>query len=261
MRRQLPFSYCGEGSVRQGSSLGIHLALRDDLAEPPEYNETFLREVDENLRRDQLRDFGKQYGGWLIAAVALFLIASGAFIWWQQHKVQRSQHEVEKIAEVFKDIGSGASADDGKQLDELSDSGSKAVRATALFTRAALAIQQNALKLATAKYRAIADDSSLPKPYRDAALLRQTALEFDNLQPQDVISRLQPLAKPGTPWFGSAGEMTALALIKQGQSGQAAQLFAAIAKDRTVPDSIRARAVQIASSLGVDASAALPPAQ
>ena len=231
------------------------------MAEPPEYDETFLREVDENLRRDQLRDFAKQYGGWLIAAIALFLIASGAFIWWQQDKVQQSQKQVEQIAEIFKNIGSGASADAPKQLDDLSSSGSKAVRATAMFTRAALAIQQNDLKLATAKYREIAGDSSLPQPYRDAALIRQTALEFDSIPPQEVISRLQPLAKPGAPWFGSAGEMTGLALIKQGQSAQAAQLYAAIAKDRTVPDTIRARAVQVASSLGVDASAALPPAQ
>jgi hypothetical protein len=231
------------------------------LAEPPEYNETFLREVDENLRRDQLRDFGKRYGGWLIAAVALFLIASGGFIWWQQHKVQLSQKHVEQLAEIFKDIGSGDTSAAPKQLDDLSQSSSKGVRATAMFTRAALAIQQNDLKLATAKYREIAGDSSLPQPYRDAALIRQTALEFDSLQPQQVISRLEPLAKPGNPWFGSAGEMTALALIKQGQPAQAAQLFAALARDRSVPDAIRARSVQIASTLGVDVSTALPPAQ
>ena len=231
------------------------------MAEPPEYNETFLREVDENLRRDRLRDFGKKYGALFGVLIALFLLASGGFIWWQQHKVQRSEQQAEQLAEVFKNIGSGTTGDAPKQLDAMSESGSKAVRATAMFTRAALAVQQNDLKLATAKYREIAEDSSLPQPYRDAALLRQTSIEFDSLQPQQVIARLQPLAKPGTPWFGTAGEMTALALIKQGQSGQAAQLFAAIAKDKTVPDPIRARAVQIASSLGVDASAALPPAQ
>jgi hypothetical protein len=231
------------------------------LAEPPEYNESFLREVDENLRRDQLRDFGKRYGGWLAAVVVLFLIASGGFIWWQQHKVALSQKHVEELAEIFKNIGSGDTAAAPKQLDDLSESSSKAVRATAMFTRAALAIQQNDLKLATAKYREIAGDSSLPQPYRDAALLRQTALEFDSLQPQEIISRLEPLAKPGNPWFGTAGEMTALALLKQNQPAQAAQLFAALAKDRTVPDAIRARSVQIASTLGVDASTALPPAQ
>jgi len=232
------------------------------LAEPPEYNETFLREVDENLRRDRLRDFGKKYGAWLVVAVVLFLAASGGFIWWQQHKLVRSEQHVEQIAEIFKNIGSGAPGNAPQQLDELSRNGSKAVRATALFTRAALAIQQNDMKLAIAKYREIGGDSSLPKPYRDAALIRQTALEFDQIQPQEVVSRLAPLAKPGEPWFGSAGEMTALALIKQGQKAQAAQLFAAIAKDKNVPDSIRDRSVQIAGGLGVDSnSAAGPPAQ
>jgi hypothetical protein len=76
-----------------------------------------------------------------------------------------------------------------------------------------------------------------------------------------VIERLAPMAKPGNPWFGSAGEMTAMALIKQGQKPQAAQLFVAIAKDKNVPDSIRARSVQLAGSLGVDASSAFTPAQ
>jgi Uncharacterized protein conserved in bacteria len=227
------------------------------LAEPPEYNETFLREVDENLRRDRLRDLGKKYGGLLAVAVVLFLAASGGFIWWKQHQAERSEKQVEQIAEIFKNVGAGATANAPKQLDELSDSGSKAVRATALFTRAALAVQQNDLKLAAGKFREIAEDSSLPQPYRDAALLRQTALEFDQIQPAEVVSRLAPLAKPGEPWFGSAGEMTAMALIKQGQKAQAAQLFAAIAKDKTVPDPIRERAVQIAGSLGVDASSAL----
>ena len=64
------------------------------------------------------------------------------------------------------------------------------------------------------------------------------------------------MARAGEPWFGTAGEMTGLALVKQGRKTEAGQLFAAIAKDKSVPDSIRARAVQIASSLGVDASAA-----
>jgi hypothetical protein len=46
-------------------------------------------------------------------------------------------------------------------------------------------------------------------------------------------------------------------MIKQGKKDEAGRLFAAIAKDKTVPDPIRERAVQVAGSLGVDASAAL----
>ena len=228
------------------------------MAQPPDISETFLREVDENLRRDQMRDFFKAYGNWLAAAVILFLAASGGFIWWKQHEVQRSATQVEQLAQIYKGVGTGNIATAPQQLDELSKSGSKAVRASALFARGALALQQTDLKLATGIDKAIASDSSLPKPYRDAALVRQTALEFDQLQPQEVISRLEPLAKPGEPWFGTAGEMTALAMIKQGRKHEAGQLFAAISKDPGVPQTIRARAVQVAGSLGVDTRTTIP---
>jgi hypothetical protein len=204
-----------------------------------------------------MRDFFKKNGSWLIAAVVLFLAGSGGFIWWRQHEVQRSGAQVEKLAEIYKDVGSGNMAQAPRELDELSKSGSKAVRASALFAKAAVALQQSDNKLAISTYRSITDDSGLPQAYRDAALIRQTALEFDQLKPEDVIARLEPLAKPGEPWFGTAGEMTALAMIKQGRKPEAGRLFAAIARDNTVPQTIRARAVQVAGTLGVDASAAL----
>jgi len=226
------------------------------LAQPPDITETFVREVDENLRRDQMQNFFKAYGSWLIAAVILFLAASGGFIWWKQHQVRQSEAQVEKLAQIYKDIGSGNTSQSPGQLDELSKNGSKAIRASALFTRAALALQQNNVKLAAGTYKAIADDDSLPDPYRHAALIRQTALEFDQLKPEEVIARLQPLAKRGEPWFGTAGEMTALAMIKQGRKQEAGDLFAAIAKDQNVPEAVRGRAIQLASSLGVDVSTA-----
>ena len=229
------------------------------MAQPPDITDTFVREVDENLRRDRLRDFFTKNTGWLIGAVVLFLAASGGAIWFQQHREQVAEGHVEQLAQIYKDIGTGNTSKVGQQLDDLSHSESKAVRATALFTRAAFAVEQNDPKLAVATYKKIADDSSLPDAYRNAALIRQTALEFDQLQPQAIISRMQPLTQPGNPWFGSAGEMTALALIKQGKNKEAGQLFASIAKDKDVPQSIRERSIQISGSLGVDASAALGP--
>jgi hypothetical protein len=232
------------------------------LAQPPDINETFLREVDENLRRDQIRDFGKQYGGWLIGAVVLFLAVSGGWIYWQYRQEQQAERQVEELAQVYRNIGAGNVKTESAKLDALSNSSSEGVRTSVLFASAAVALEQNDLKLATQKFREIAEDDRLPKPYRDLALIRQTALEFDRLKPQEVIGRLEPLAKPGQPWFGSAGELTAAALIKQGRKPEAGRLYAAMAKDSAVPDTIRARSVQIASSLGVDASTALAaPAQ
>ena len=233
------------------------------MAQPPDISDTFLREVDENLRRDQMADFAKKYSGAMIAALVLFLAAAGGFIYWQNYKHQQSEKQVEQLAQTFKDISVGKLSGAPSELDSLADSHSKAVRATALFARAAVALQQNDAKLAISTYRDIAGASSLPQPYRDAALIRQTALEFDSLKPDEVITRMKPLAQPGNPWFGSAGEMTAMALIKQGKNAEAGQLFGKMARDKQIPDSLRARFVQIASTLGVDASSAMPqpPAQ
>jgi len=229
------------------------------LAQPPDITDTFVKEVDENLRRDRLRDFFRENGGWIAAGVVLFLAISGGIIWYQQYRQQRAEAQVEQLAQIYKDIGVGNTAKVPQQLEDLSHSGSKAVRASALFTRAAFALQQNDQKLAIASFKAIRDDSSLPDSYRNAALIRQTALEFDQLQPQQVIAQLEPLAKPDNPWFGSAGEMTALALIKQGKTREAGQLFATLAKDKDVPEGIRNRSLQISGSLGADASGALGP--
>ena len=227
------------------------------MAVPTDSDETFLREVDENLRRDQLRDWGRKYGGWLIAALVLFLAAVGGWLYWQERQRAAAAEDSEVLSQIYTDIGTGKMATVPKRLDELAGDGKGAVRATALFTRAAVALDKNDRATATAKYNEIANDEDLAAPYRDLGLIRATSLEFDALKPEQVIARMEPMAKPGNPWFGSAGELTAMALIKQGKKNEAGRLFAAIAADRQVPDSIRARAVQIAGTLGVDASASL----
>lgn len=226
------------------------------MAQPPDMSETFVREVDENLRRDQLRDFFVANAAWLIAGVLLFLAASGGLIWWNQHHEQRSEAQVEQLDQIYKDIGSGDTTGTAPKVQELAGSGSKAVRASAQFTRAAVALQQGNVKAAASMYKDIAADSGLPAPYRNIALIRQTAVEFDQIPPQEVVSRLEPLTKRGEPWFGTAGEMTALALLKQGKTRDAGELFAAIAKDQAVPEGIRARAAQVAGSLGFDTGTA-----
>ena len=226
--------------------------------EPDTTNEVFLREVDENLRRDQMEQFAKRYGKWLIVLVLLFVAAVGGYLYWQKKQQEKATAQSEELMSIYNDIGSGKTDAAKKKLQPLETAGSDVVRSLALLTEAAIALDANDRDTALAKYKTISADNDLPDPYRDLALVRATSLEFDKLKPEEVISRLEPITKPGNPWFGSAGELTAMAYIKQGHNDQAGRLFAAIAADKQVPDTIRSRAVQIAGTLGVDASAAQP---
>ena len=228
------------------------------MALPPDSSETFFKEVEENLRRDQFQSFFKTYGAWVVGAVILFLAAIGGWIYWEQHQKNASAAESEELHAVFGDIADKQLKTVPQRLDKLDDSGNDVVKGSAMLAEAAIALDRNDRAAAIAKYREIAGEKDLPEAYRDLGTIRLTALEFDSLAPQQVIARLEPLAKAGNPWFGSAGEMTALAYLKQGKKTEAGRMFAAVAADRQVPRTIRSRAVQIAGTLGVDASASLP---
>jgi len=73
------------------------------------------------------------------------------------------------------------------------------------------------------------------------------------LKPADVIARIGDLAKPGNAYFGAAGEMVAMAQLEAGNRAEAGKLFAAMAKDEELPETLRSRSRQMAGLLGVDA--------
>jgi len=232
----------------------IILALSPDSST----SEAFLREVGEDVRRDQAQAFAKRYGTIIAGAILLFLAAIGGYIYWQDRQSKVAAADSETLSAALTDIAASRTATVGPTLDKLTNSPSDAIATEARLAQASVALASGNRASAIALYRSVADDKGLAQPFRDLASLRVVTLEFDTLKPEVAIARLEPLAKPGNPWFGSAGELTAMAMLKQGRKAEAGRLFGTIAADNQVPDTIRSRAVQIAGTLGVDATASLP---
>lgn len=223
------------------------------LALSPQSNEAFMREVDEELRKDQALHVWRNYGRWIIAAVVAGLIAFGGWLYWQSHSAERRGEEGEKFKTAIKALSENKAKDAEAPLKELAGSSSQGFSSAARFAQADVLLAKNDLKGGAAILAAIAADTNVPQEFRDLALIRQTAAEYDSLKPEQVASRLGPLAVKGGPWFGSAGEMVAVAYLRQGKRSEAGKLFGEIAKGEGVPRAIRQRAVQMAGVLGVDA--------
>jgi hypothetical protein len=141
-------------------------------------------------------------------------------------------------------------------LKALGASHEEGYRVASRLLAADLALRRQDTRAAIAGFGAIATDASLAQPYRDLALVRQTALEFDQLPSATVIARMKPLAVPGGAWLGSAGEMLAAAYMREGKPQLAGPVFGMIAKDDKAPPTLRQRAVQMAAMLGTDAGPA-----
>jgi hypothetical protein len=227
------------------------------LALTPTENEAFLREVDDNLRRDQLTGLAQKWGRLGAMAVGLFLMALAAFLWWQNHRAKQAGEDGEQLVQVMGSADVGSALPTDPRLAALAQSPRDGYRALARLTQAGLTSKTDAAAGAKA-YQAIADDNDLPQPIRDLATIRAVNLQFDSLAPADVVSKLKPLAVASNPWFGSAGEMTAMAYLKMNRKDLAGPLFAAIARDSDAPVGLRGRAAGMATALGQDVAPIAP---
>lgn len=215
-------------------------------------NDAFLREVDDALREDQMFSALKRWGIAVGAVVVVGLAGLGGWLWWQAHTAHEAELHAEAFTIALDHLDAGDPDGAMAQLGPIA-TGSDGSAAAARLMQAGIAAKQGRAQQAEGLYAAVAADSGAPQPFRDLATVRNTALRFDQLPPDQVIATLRPLAAPGAPWFGSAGELLGMAYLKQGRKDLAAPLFGAIARDNTVPDSLRARARQVAGLLGYDA--------
>ncbi|HZF95668.1 MAG TPA: tetratricopeptide repeat protein [Allosphingosinicella sp.] len=228
------------------------------MAIKPKENEAFYREVDDELRRDRALETWERYRWPIIGGIVLLIAAIGGFIWWQNHRESRAQAQGEALTAVVEGMQTGAYRGTAPRIAELEKSGNDMYRGLGLISRANLLAQEGDTAGAARVLAQVAADGSVPEEVRNAALVRQTIIEYERLQPAQVVQRLRPLVQRGNPFHGTAGELTAHAHLRAQQAQQAGQVFKAIAEDDTVPESIRSRAVQMAGGLGIDATQVAP---
>ena len=215
-------------------------------------DEAFLREVDDAVRASDLTHFWTRYGRWMLAAIVAGLLAFGGWIIYHNQQQAKADRQSEEFVDAMDTLRAGQAKQGRDKLAQLAKAEQPGYRAMAQMVEANLLGEDGKIKEAIAIYTKVAKDSSLPQTFRDLALIRQTSAEFDTLPPQAVVDRLKPLATPGHAWFGSAGELTALAYMKMGKDNLAGPIFAKIAKQEGIPQSLRSRAQQMAGALGID---------
>lgn len=223
------------------------------MARTPAQDDVFLREVDDAVRQDRMATIAKSYGPIIIGGIVLILAAFGGWLYYSQHTAGRAGERGEIYVQALDRIEGGNPKIAGDALAELKTAGDAPYDAAARFTQANIALNAGDEKRAAALLGGIVDDSSVDQSFRDMATIRKTAVEFDTLTPDAIIARLQPLAKADSPWFGPAAEMTAIAHLRKKQRSEAGRIYADIAAHKGIAPSLKARAVQMAGTLGIDA--------
>ena len=226
------------------------------MAQPPiippaTLDDAFLREVDEEVRRDQLSSLWSRFGALIIVLVVSLLAALGGWLWWKDQQAKAAGTNGQALVQAIDKIGVGDNETARPLLEGLVKDGKGGYPALAQMMQAADQVAVGEEEKGAALLEKIIGDAGVAQPLRDAALIKLVRLRFDALPPADIVARLKLLAVPGNPWFGLAGEMSALAHMKASAPEKAKPLLIALVKDEALPASLRNRAGQLALSLGV----------
>lgn len=238
-------------ALRPDSSQSRSQQLAAQGASPS--GDAFLREVDDALREDKVFTALQRYGKPVAALIFAGLLGLAGWLWYENHTKATAGQQGEELTKAIdlleaRNLGGAATG-----LAPIAKDGHDAYRGTAKLVEAGILSEQGKTDQAAAAFAAIAADTDTPKVYRDLAAIREVAITFDKIGPDQVVARLKPLAVPGNAWFANAGELVGVAYLKQGKNDLAGALFGQIAKDKSAPDSLRRRARQMAGLLGVDA--------
>jgi len=200
-----------------------------------------FQEVDEEVRREQLKKLWERYGNYIIAACVLLIAGVGAwrgYEWWETKRAVESGAAFEQ-AMILAEAGKPQEAE--AAFAKLATDGTAGYRMLARLREAAeLALTDP--KAAIKAYDEIAADGGNGPVVQDIATLRTGFLLVDTAPYGDIRTRLEPLTGTERPFRYSARELLALSAWKQRDMGAARQWADMIIADPQTPAGARSRA-------------------
>jgi hypothetical protein len=198
-------------------------------------------EVDEEVRRDQLKKLWDRYSLYIIAVAILIVAGVGG---WRGYEYL----EAKKAAEA------GAAFDRAVELSEqnkhaeaeaaFADLAAKATSGYRMLARLRQAAEvANRDPQAAAKmYDEIAADRSVGAPEQDLARIRAAQLLLESTTYQNMLQRLEPATAATSTFRHTARELLALSAWRANDGTAARQWLDLIANDGETPPSLRSRA-------------------
>jgi len=208
-----------------------------------------FREVDEELRRENLEKLWKRYGKGLIALVLVLVLGVAGYQAWKIYDLRQRQDQSDRFAAALTLAETGDTDAAVAALGKLSDPSGGGYAGLAALERARLLADGGDVEGAIALWDAIAADSALGAGFRDVATILSVLHQVDQGDPATLRQRLEPLAGEGASFRGSAWELMAVIDLRTGDRTAARGLYTKISDDRDLPASLRARAAQMLAAL------------
>jgi hypothetical protein len=198
-------------------------------------------EVDEDVRRDQLKKLWEQYSIYIVATAFLIIAAVGGWRGYQYLEAKKAAEAGSAFDKAVELSEANKHAEAEAAFTELAAKAPSGYRTLARLRAAAEAASRDP-KAAAKSYDDIAADRSVGAPEQDLAKVRAAELLLESSSYPAMLQRLEPATAPGATFRHSARELLALSAWRAGDTTAARQWLDLIANDGETPPSLRSRA-------------------
>ncbi|MBN9250896.1 MAG: hypothetical protein BGO03_08540 [Mesorhizobium sp. 61-13] len=205
-------------------------------------DDTFIREVNEEIRKEQAKAIWDRYGPILIGLALLVVLATSAYVGYRYWDESRANTSGDAYSQALRLANEGKEDDALAALADIEKSGYGAYPVLARMRSATVKADKGDVAAAVSELDAVAADGSIPQSLRDMARLRAALLLVDTGSYADVSSRVEALAADGNALRHSAREALGLSAWKEGKAADALKLFEQIVADQAAPQNVRQRA-------------------
>jgi hypothetical protein len=201
-----------------------------------------FREVEEDLRKEQVKRLWRRFGPYVFLIAVLIVVATGGWRGWLYWRELQAAKTGDRFVAALQLADDGKHDEAMKALSDLAATGSGGYPILAQFRAASELAGAGKADDAVKAFDAIAANSNTPSLLKALARLRAALLLVDSSDLPAMKARVDDLAATGGPWRNSARELLGLTAWRTGDVEAARGYFKAIADDPSASQSMKSRA-------------------
>jgi hypothetical protein len=205
-------------------------------------DDSFFREVNEELRSDQLRSAWTRYGRVAIGVAALIIVGTAAYRGYEYWNTHNSSQSGDRFIAALTLASEGKNDEALTALDAIAADGTGSYPVLARLRAAGVQQSNGDTVAAIAAYHQIGNDTSAPAAIRDLAKLKAAWLLIDTGTYEQVAAEAQVMTSQGHVLASSAREALGLSAYRADDMPQAKQWFQQIVDDAQAPRNVANRA-------------------
>jgi hypothetical protein len=198
-------------------------------------------EVDEEVRREQLKKLWDRYSLYIVALALLIIAGVGGWRGYQYLEAKKSAEAGDAFNKAVELSDQNKHAEAEAAFTDLAAKAPSGYRMLARF-RAAAETAARDPQAAAKLFDDIAADRSVGAEQQELARVRAAGLVVDTASYQDMVKRLEPSTGPGATFRHMARELLALSAWRANDVPATRQWLDMITLDGETPPSLRSRA-------------------